>query len=276
MSEHPITIDGIQAHVNVFAETQVDTFSLCTNTKTVDFIGEYCEALGSRVENPDPDRSTTEAFIYNIRNLHSQGLDGNKILLDRAKEIGLQTLMTFRLNDTQCTIDAYEGPGIRLLRELGAEETLAGLNKVHVCTRPPAWSLHTSTTAQVPMYATFMPTRPCEVTLWLGNDIGHAPATLQATLKVAAYNWHQPVQINCNGVDLGWGQRAEKSFFFEEPRTLYPEVHPPRPRAENCRDYDIPTHALKPGPNVFGFWTKPFRAVYITDVELGLDYPVRA
>ena len=53
---------------------------------------------------------------------------------------------------------------------------------------------------------------------------------------------------------------------------VFMSEYPPRLTAVRCRDYLVTLSALRPGSDVFGFWAQPFRAVHITDAELGLQY----
>ena len=104
---YPMKEKQAYAGIDAIADTRVTTLFLCPNygmpvvypTKVGDFVGEHASPeLAARL-TPETPAGSTERGIMNMRALACAGHDPFGILIDRAREKGLETFVTWRLNE---------------------------------------------------------------------------------------------------------------------------------------------------------------------------------
>ncbi len=107
----PMTPEDVCAYVDEVADTQVTSFFVCPNYgMPLTYPSEVTEMIGSLMTDqqwehvmrvgPEPDRKgTMERGLANLRGLLNAGHDPVGLVVDRAREKGLEVFITFRLNE---------------------------------------------------------------------------------------------------------------------------------------------------------------------------------
>lgn len=103
--DKPLTKIDIDNYVDMVAGTQVTTFMMCTGSDFVYYASEYartfCDDLNGTIAcNSDPETlKSWKRYDTNIKRLRAEGTDVIAASLTRAKEKGMETFITFRMND---------------------------------------------------------------------------------------------------------------------------------------------------------------------------------
>lgn len=124
---YPMTPEDVYSYVDEVADTGITTFSVSPHVgMDFNFQGEHCALYGSH-PNPEEaeriaDRENTpeksqERTVANLRGLIEAGHDPLGLMIDRAKEKGLEAFVSFRLNE----VHWVEKPANMLLSEFWLE-----------------------------------------------------------------------------------------------------------------------------------------------------------
>ena len=105
--DYPMSPEDVHTYVDELVGTQVTTLFLSPNfgmpvaypTEVGDFIGEHASPKLQAPITPDAPPGSTERGIMNMRAMLESGHDPFGVVLDRAKERGLETFVTWRLNE---------------------------------------------------------------------------------------------------------------------------------------------------------------------------------
>lgn len=108
----PMEPDDVYRYVDEVAETQVTTFFMCPNfCMKMLYPSEVTEMIGTTLDErrweeierlarqTDGARHTTERAMVNLRELVAAGHDPVGLVVDQAQAKGLETFLTFRLNE---------------------------------------------------------------------------------------------------------------------------------------------------------------------------------
>jgi hypothetical protein len=108
-ADTPMSPEKVYAYIDPIDETQVTTYSFSPNigmlmnypTKVAELIGrEVSEKLAATVaDGVATNPITTERGVQNLRSLIAAGHDPLALVLGRAKEKGMETFISFRLNE---------------------------------------------------------------------------------------------------------------------------------------------------------------------------------
>jgi hypothetical protein len=114
--EPPMKPEDVYAYVDEIAGTGVTTFFMSPNYgMPVIFPGKVCEFVGSKPAPADAEKLkdlsktppiSMERAIANLRGLIEQGHDPLALIVDHAKARGLETFVSYRLNEVHNTNDA--------------------------------------------------------------------------------------------------------------------------------------------------------------------------
>jgi DNA-binding beta-propeller fold protein YncE len=103
----PMTPEDVYKNIDEVAETGVTSYFICPNygmtmsfpTEVGDFIGQHASPeLAARI-TPDAKPKTTERGINNMRALIEAGHDPIGLVVDRARNLGMEAFITYRLNE---------------------------------------------------------------------------------------------------------------------------------------------------------------------------------
>ena len=103
----PMTPEMLYPYIDEVAETGVTSFFMCPNygmpmifpTKVAKMIGEdISHELASKITH-DPKPLSTECAIVNLRSLIEAGHDPLGLVINRARQNGMEAFVTFRLNE---------------------------------------------------------------------------------------------------------------------------------------------------------------------------------
>lgn len=105
--EPPMTPADVYKYVDEVAAVGVTTFFMCPNfgmvmnypTEAGDFIGEHASPALLESVKPDAAAKSSERGIVNLRGLIAAGHDPMGLMFNRAREVGMETFLTFRLNE---------------------------------------------------------------------------------------------------------------------------------------------------------------------------------
>lgn len=105
--EPPVTPANVYKYIDEVAANGVTTFFMCPNygmnmvfpTRIGDFIGEHASPALAKGITADAAPRTTERGIVNLRALIEAGHDPIGLVVDRARERGMEPFLTFRLNE---------------------------------------------------------------------------------------------------------------------------------------------------------------------------------
>ncbi len=125
--EPPMGPGNVFPYVDEVAEHPVTTFFMsCHSGMDMNFQGTACDMVGARLTDAqwqrmrDPDVSgprTTERAILNFHALREAGHDPLGLMLERSKERGMETFVTFRLNE----VHGVEDPTSHLMSRFYVE-----------------------------------------------------------------------------------------------------------------------------------------------------------
>ncbi|MBM3290799.1 MAG: hypothetical protein FJY92_11670, partial [Candidatus Hydrogenedentes bacterium] len=95
-----MTMDGLNAFVDQYADTCVTHLFLNTNAMRASFASTTRDAIwdlgGQRVPADQP---FSQAWVDNARMLHERGLDPYSVWIARCREKGVSPWLTMRMND---------------------------------------------------------------------------------------------------------------------------------------------------------------------------------
>ncbi len=103
--KRPLSVDDINAYVDMVSNSQVTTFMMCTGSDFFYYRSKYGRSFGDDLEGKldcGCDTATTirfRNFYRNLMNLENEGTDVIAASLNRAKENGMETFITYRMND---------------------------------------------------------------------------------------------------------------------------------------------------------------------------------
>ena len=101
----PLTVEDVNAAVDMVAGTQVTTYMMCTGSSAVYYPSRYSNMLGDDREGTL--KACYDSATYNLwrrywdneKRLEAEGTDMVSASLARARERGLETFITLRMND---------------------------------------------------------------------------------------------------------------------------------------------------------------------------------
>jgi 3-keto-disaccharide hydrolase len=103
----PMKPADLYPYIDAVAESGITSFfmspnigmTVCYPSDVSDFIGQHASPeLAARISN-DATHKTTERGIANLRGLIEQGLDPIQLVVDRAREKGMEVFLSWRLNE---------------------------------------------------------------------------------------------------------------------------------------------------------------------------------
>ncbi|MDH5604469.1 MAG: DUF1080 domain-containing protein, partial [Cyclobacteriaceae bacterium] len=105
--ESPMTREELNKYIDEVAERGVTSFFMSPNfgmpviypTEVGDMIGEHVSPELAVTLTPETRPKSTERGIMNIRALTRPGQDALSVVLDRAHELGMESFVTFRINE---------------------------------------------------------------------------------------------------------------------------------------------------------------------------------
>ncbi len=105
--DYPMSVEDVYTYVDELVGTQVTTLFLSPNfgmpvtypTEVGDFIGEHAGPEFKAKIAPDAPPGSSERGIVNMRAMLDAGHDPFGVVLDRAREQGLEVFVTWRLNE---------------------------------------------------------------------------------------------------------------------------------------------------------------------------------
>jgi hypothetical protein len=102
----PLTIEDVHSYVDVVAQTPVTTFMICSGSMLMYYKSEFERPLGVLTEGESYGKTNDVVLDENMakyeRNyklLQEQGTDIIELCVNRAKEKGMETFITMRMND---------------------------------------------------------------------------------------------------------------------------------------------------------------------------------
>lgn len=101
----PLTIEDVNAAVDMVAGTQVTTYMMCTGSSAVYYPSKYSNMLGDdrggtlKACYDSATYNTWRRYWDNEKRLEAEGTDMVSASLARARERGLETFITLRMND---------------------------------------------------------------------------------------------------------------------------------------------------------------------------------
>jgi len=105
-SKHPVvlTVEDVKRLIDEIAypESQVDTMLLCLNAATMYYpteVGTMRGALTPRDQRAEKWPRHEQQRVENVERFFAQGVDPFALLFSEARQQGLETLITFRMND---------------------------------------------------------------------------------------------------------------------------------------------------------------------------------
>lgn len=112
----PMTAADVRSYVDEIADTAATTFYMCPNigmnmnfpSRVADMVGAHAgPAAGERIERLGPTvPACTERAVANLRGLVAAGHDPLGLVVERARARGVETFITFRLNEVHGVDDA--------------------------------------------------------------------------------------------------------------------------------------------------------------------------
>ena len=101
----PLTVEDVNAAVDMVAGTQVTTYMMCTGSSAVYYPSKYSNMLGD--DRGGTLKACYDSATYNLwrrywdneKRLEAEGTDMVSASLARARERGLETFITLRMND---------------------------------------------------------------------------------------------------------------------------------------------------------------------------------
>jgi hypothetical protein len=106
----PISIEDVYDYIDILTNTQVTTYMICHGSSLLYYKSNYDRTLGSARGDQKNDCEINPKFtevmkMYdnNIKILADKGTDIIKLCIDRAKEKGLESFITMRMNDLHFT-----------------------------------------------------------------------------------------------------------------------------------------------------------------------------
>jgi hypothetical protein len=103
--KRPLTVDDVNAYVDMVSNSQVTTFMMCPGSDFFYYRSEFGRSFGDDLNGQldcGTDTATTiqfRNFYRNLLNLEKEGTDVIAASLKRAKENGMETFITYRMND---------------------------------------------------------------------------------------------------------------------------------------------------------------------------------
>jgi hypothetical protein len=107
--KYPMDTDQLLGYVDEIAKTGVTTFmKSCHIGMDFNFDGNLCELVGThmntgqnaRLDDPDiAELGTAEIGLKNMRHLIDEGHDPLDLTIERSQELGMETFITFRMNE---------------------------------------------------------------------------------------------------------------------------------------------------------------------------------
>ncbi|MEZ5199634.1 MAG: glycosyl hydrolase family 18 protein [Bacteroidales bacterium] len=100
-----LTVDDVNAYVDMVSNSQVTTFMMCPGSDFFYYRSEFGRSFGDDLNGQldcGTDTATTirfRNFYRNLLNLEKEGTDVIAASLKRAKENGMETFITYRMND---------------------------------------------------------------------------------------------------------------------------------------------------------------------------------
>lgn len=103
--DKPLTVSDVENYVDMVAGTQVTTYMMCTGSDFVYYDSKYARTFCDDLNGTIPCNSKPETikswkrYDANIKRLQAEGTDVIATSLKRAKQKGMETFVTFRMND---------------------------------------------------------------------------------------------------------------------------------------------------------------------------------
>lgn len=100
-----MTLEGLNAFVDQYANTAVTHLFLCPNAMRANFRSRTREAIWDLTGNETPPTGKKSCWPDNARLLHERGLDAYAIWIERSREKGISPWLSMRMNDVHCVED---------------------------------------------------------------------------------------------------------------------------------------------------------------------------
>jgi hypothetical protein len=98
-SADDMTLEGLHAFVDQYADTEVSHLFLCPNAMRASFASKSREAIWELGEQEAPTEGHGKQWFDNARILHERGLDPYAIWIARCREKGIVPWLSMRMND---------------------------------------------------------------------------------------------------------------------------------------------------------------------------------
>ena len=107
----PLTVDDVNDCVDQIAGTGVTTYLMCTGSDLVYYPSRYARIIGDDADGTLDRRGDTWTPVYyrNALRLAAEGTDVVRVALERARYHGMETFLTYRMNDLHFTDPANRG-----------------------------------------------------------------------------------------------------------------------------------------------------------------------
>ena len=107
----PLTADDVRDCVDQVAGTGVTTYLMCTGSDLVYYPSRFARIIGDDADGTLDRRGDewTPVYYRNAMRLAAEGTDGVRVALERARYHGMETFLTYRMNDLHFTDPANRG-----------------------------------------------------------------------------------------------------------------------------------------------------------------------
>ena len=95
----PLTIDDINAAVDLVAQTGATTYMMCTGSDAVYYRSRFSRPFGSGKGGAMPEDSAAALYYQNFLRIEAEGTDIVEASLRRAQQDGMEAFVTYRMND---------------------------------------------------------------------------------------------------------------------------------------------------------------------------------
>ena len=110
-NRRPLTVDDVNDCVDQIAGTGVTTYLMCTGSDLVYYPSRYARIIGDDAGGTLEHKGNESMPVYyrNARRLAAEGTDVVRVALERARYHGMETFLTYRMNDLHFTDPANKG-----------------------------------------------------------------------------------------------------------------------------------------------------------------------
>ena len=107
----PLTVDDVNDCVDLIAGTGVTTYLMCTGSDLVYYPSRYARIIGDDAGGTLDHKGNEFMPVYyrNAQRLAAEGTDVVRVALERARYHGMETFLTYRMNDLHFTDPANKG-----------------------------------------------------------------------------------------------------------------------------------------------------------------------